>query len=70
MMMFFVSTCKVALPAQEEQRTDLLKVTNTKSENLINSTNEDTQTNENNNVSVRDERFDVWGFPGTTPFGA
>ena len=65
--MFFVSTCKVALPTQEEQRTNL--ITDTTEYEILDSTH--TQTNKNNQyVSVRDVRFDGRGLPGTTPFGA
>lgn len=69
MMMFFVPTCKVAPSAQEEQRTDLSTNTNEINtfEQEINSTYTTQATAKNHHVSVRDVRFDVGGFPGTTP---
>ena len=68
--MFFVPTCKVALSAQEEQRTNLS--TNNQEINIFEQQIDSTHLtqaaqNNQNNVSVRDVRFDVRGFPGTTP---
>ena len=65
--MFFVPTCKVASSAQEEQRTDLSTITNYNIEQQINSTHTTQAIQNNQHVSVRDVRFDVRGFPGTTP---
>jgi hypothetical protein len=71
-MMFFVSTCKVALPTQEEQRTNL----NTATSEIQTTTSDKedstyTQTIKNKqHVSVRDDRFDVRVLPGPTPFWA
>jgi len=67
-MMFFVPTCKVAPSAQEEQRTDLSTNTNEISTfEQLHSTHTTQATQNSHHVSVRDVRFNVWGFPGTTP---
>lgn len=75
MMMFFVSTCKVATSAQEEQPTNQSTNSNNRTfEQQIdyaeNSTYYTQANKHEHHVSVRDVRSDVGGFPGTTPFGA